>query len=183
MTWAAAAAAVSINVVLTPALPLARRCTAAGLGLMLFLVPALLSSRDWTHPVGPRLAVAAVQGAVSQDEKWQAKNRELTKQRYLQLTNQAWGARLIIWPETAIPVVAPLLKDYLQQLKEQGRAHDAEFAIGLVDFSTQTEEFHNGILVLSETGGGWYYKRHLVPFGEYFPVPAVIRCGAGALIG
>jgi apolipoprotein N-acyltransferase len=24
-------------------------------------------------------------------------------------------------------------------------------------------------------GDGWYYKRHLVPFGEYFPVPAFVR--------
>lgn len=175
VTWAAAMVAVAINVVLAKAQPLARRCVAAGLALILFLVPALLAQHTWTRPVGPRIAVAAVQGAVSQDEKWQAKNRELTKQRYLQLTNQAWGARLIIWPESAIPVVAPMLADYLRQLEEQGRAHDAEFALGLVDFSPQTEEFHNGILVLSESGGGWYYKRHLVPFGEYFPVPAAVR--------
>lgn len=175
VTWAAAMVAVAINVVLAKAQPLARRCLGVGLALILFLVPALLAQHAWTHPVGPRIAVAAVQGAVSQDEKWQAKNRELTKQRYLQLTNQAWGARLIIWPESAIPVVAPLLSDYLRQLEEQGRAHDAEFALGLVDFSPQTEEFHNGILVLSESGGGWYYKRHLVPFGEYFPVPAAVR--------
>ena len=175
VSWAAAMVAVAINVVLAKGQPLARRGLSMGLALILFVVPALLAQHAWTHPVGPRIAVAAVQGAVSQDEKWQAKNRELTKQRYLQLTNQAWGARLIIWPESAIPVVAPLLADYLRQLKELGRAHDAEFALGLVDFSPQTGEFHNGILVLSESGGGWYYKRHLVPFGEYFPVPAAVR--------
>jgi apolipoprotein N-acyltransferase len=175
VTWAAAAIAVSINVMVTPGLPLARRYPAMALALILFLAPALLRGHDWTHPIGPRVRVAAVQGAVSQDEKWQAKNRELTKQRYLLLTNQAWGARLIIWPETAIPVVAPMLQDYLQQLSAQGRAHDAEFAIGLADFNTQTGQFYNGILVLGEAGGSWYYKRHLVPFGEYFPVPAVMR--------
>jgi len=175
VTWAAATIGVAIGVVLTPALPWARRCTALGLAVMLFLLPALLARHEWTVPAGPRVAVAAVQGAVPQDQKWQAKNREPTKQRYLQLTSQAWGARLIIWPESAIPMAAPQLTDYLRQLKEQGRAHGAEFAIGLVDFNLQTEAFHNGILVLSESGDGWYYKRHLVPFGEYFPVPAFIR--------
>ena len=28
---------------------------------------------------------------------------------------------------------------------------------------------------MSESGGGWYYKRRLVPFGEFFPVPAFVR--------
>jgi apolipoprotein N-acyltransferase len=175
VTGCAVLISVAINVALMPAVPLRRRLVAAGGAVMLFLVPALLARHDWTHPAGPRVSVAAVQGAVSQDEKWQAKNRELTKQRYLRLTNQAWGARLIIWPETAIPVAAPLLQDYLRQLQEQGRAHGADFAIGLVDFSVKTEQFHNGLLVLSDSGGGWYYKRHLVPFGEYFPVPAFVR--------
>jgi apolipoprotein N-acyltransferase len=28
---------------------------------------------------------------------------------------------------------------------------------------------------MNEDGDGWYYKRHLVPFGEYFPVPGFVR--------
>ncbi len=47
-------------------------------------------------------------------------------------------------------------------------------AIGLLNFEPQTKRYYNGILVLSD-GGGWYYKRHLVPFGEYFPVPSFVR--------
>ena len=30
-------------------------------------------------------------------------------------------------------------------------------------------------MLLAENGDGWYYKRHLVPYGEYFPVPAFVR--------
>jgi apolipoprotein N-acyltransferase len=28
---------------------------------------------------------------------------------------------------------------------------------------------------MSSAGDGWYYKRRLVPFGEFFPVPAAVR--------
>jgi apolipoprotein N-acyltransferase len=128
------------------------------------------------------VAIAAVQGAVPQDQKWQAKNRDLTLQRYLRLTDQAWGARLIIWPEAALPVLAIEVRDYLQRLQELGRAHDADFAIGLVNYLPATEQYFNGLLVLNGSGeggvddaGSWYYKRHLVPFGEYFPVPGFVR--------
>jgi apolipoprotein N-acyltransferase len=39
----------------------------------------------------------------------------------------------------------------------------------------QTGEIRNGLYAMSSSGDGWYYKRRLVPFGEYFPVPAVVR--------
>jgi apolipoprotein N-acyltransferase len=174
VSWAGAMIAVALNVLLGTGIGWARRIGALAATLLLFLVPALLHHHDWTHAVGEPVSVAAVQGAVPQDQKWQSNNRELTKEKYLHLTEQAWGARLIVWPETAIPVVANDLKAYLQQLKEQGRAHDADFAIGLVDFDVAKAQFHNGILVMS-ADGGWYYKRHLVPYGEYFPVPAFMR--------
>ncbi len=154
---------------------IARRLFALGIIVILFAVPALLRSHDWTRQAGSPLAVAAVQGAVSQDQKWQAKNLEATMARYSQLTVDAWGARLIVWPESALPVLASDIPDYLRRLQEQGRAHGADFAIGLVNYEPKTEQFHNGLLVLSDAGGGWYYKRHLVPFGEYFPVPAFVR--------
>jgi apolipoprotein N-acyltransferase len=174
VTWAAAMISVAINVLLMPTVRLRRRVAALGALLLLF-APALAMRHDWTRPIGPKVSVAAVQGAVPQDQKWQLKNRDLTMQRYLRLTDQAWGAQLIIWPESSLPVLAPEIPDYLRTLKERGRAHGADFAIGLTDYNLQTKQYHNGILVLSGAGDGWYYKRHLVPFGEYFPVPPFMR--------
>ena len=45
----------------------------------------------WTHPVGPPVTVAVVQGAIPQDEKWLESNRETTLELYQTLTEQ--GAR------------------------------------------------------------------------------------------
>jgi apolipoprotein N-acyltransferase len=175
VSWATATIAVALTVLLTPAVPNSRRPIALGAMVILFVVPALLGRHDWTVPLGQPIPIAAVQGAVSQDQKWQEKNRDATMERYSKLTAQAWGARLIVWPEASLPVLANLIPDYLRKLQEQGRAHDADFAIGLLNYEPATQRFYNGLLVLSDAGGGWYYKRHLVPFGEYFPVPSFVR--------
>jgi apolipoprotein N-acyltransferase len=184
VTWASATVSVAIYVLFAPAVRFSRRCLALAAAGLLFAVPVLLARHNWTQPAGAPLAIAAVQGAVPQDQKWQAKNRELTMQRYLRLSGEAWGSRLIIWPEASLPALAPDIQDYLKELAQQGRAHDADFAIGLVDYRPQSKEYFNGILVLGAGGGAratgeagevWYYKRHLVPFGEYFPVPAFVR--------
>jgi apolipoprotein N-acyltransferase len=141
----------------------------------LFAVPLSLARHPWTQPTGPVLPIAAVQGAVSQNQKWQLDNRDATLARYAALTVKAWGARLIVWPESALPVLANDIPDYLHELRSAGRAHDADFAIGLVDYQPETGRYFNGLLVMSAAGDGWYFKRHLVPFGEYFPVPRFIR--------
>jgi apolipoprotein N-acyltransferase len=175
VTWAAAMIAAALNTLLMPDVPRARRLAALGGAVLLLMLPMLISRHPWTRPTGPAIAVAAVQGAVPQDQKWQAKNLQQTMQRYTNLNERAWGAKLIVWPESALPVLANEIPNYLQRLALQGRAHGADFAIGLVSYQPQANQFHNGILVLSEAGEGWYYKRHLVPFGEYFPVPQFVR--------
>jgi apolipoprotein N-acyltransferase len=175
VSWAAVVIAVALNVLLTPGVARSRRILACGGAVILVSASALLRHHDWTQSAGAPIAVAAVQGAVSQDQKWQAKNIAGTMTRYSRLTAQAWGARLIVWPEAALPVLANLIPDYLRRLQEEGRAHGADFAIGLVNYETATKRFFNGLLILSDSGGGWYYKRHLVPFGEYFPVPSFVR--------
>ena len=175
VTAAAAYAAVAVSVVFAPGANAARRAGAVAVIVGVFLVPALAARHAWTRPVGGVLPIAAVQGAVSQDQKWQIKNRDATLARYAKLTEQAWGARLIVWPESALPVLFNIIPDYLANLRKEGRAHGADFAIGIVDYDEATQRFFNGLRVMSESGDGWYYKRHLVPFGEYFPVPSFVR--------
>jgi apolipoprotein N-acyltransferase len=175
VTAAAAFCAAALCAGLTVAAPLQRRIAIALFIAALFIAPALLSRVAWTRNIDAPFQVAVVQGAVSQDQKWLEKNQQETISRYSTLTAQSWGARLIVWPEAALPVLANQLTDYLGSLQAMGRAHHADFAMGLVNFDPQTGAYYNGLRVLSDKGGGWYYKRHLVPFGEYFPVPDFVR--------
>jgi apolipoprotein N-acyltransferase len=175
VTAAAAISAAALSAGLSESVPLRRRITVAFVIAAAFIAPALLSKISWTHNVGDPFQIAVVQGAVSQDQKWLERNREETIERYTNLTSQAWGARLIVWPEAALPLLANDLTDYLAELQSMGRVHHVDFAIGLVNLDPGTGAFYNGVRVISESGDGWYYKRHLVPFGEYFPVPKFVR--------
>lgn len=175
VTWAAAVAAVAVSVVFAPHGNGSARFIALAALTAVFLVPTLASRHAWTRAAGEPIPVAAVQGAVSQDSKWQRKNREATMARYAHLTTQAWGARLIVWPESALPALANNISAYLANLRTMGIAHDTDFVIGLVNYEPETRRYFNGLLVIASTGESWYYKRHLVPFGEYFPVPSFIR--------
>ena len=47
--------------------------------------------------------------------------------------------------------------------------------LGLLNFDLETGEIRNGLYSMSSAGDGWYYKRRLVPFGEFFPVPDAVR--------
>ncbi len=176
VTWAAAYVAVCIAVLLSPRQAGSQRALALGLAIALCGLPAALRRVDFTVSAGARFPAAIVQGAIPQDEKWLDSNRDATLIRYAHLTaERAWGARLIVWPEAALPVLANDLGDYLGALAAAGRKHAADFAIGLVRYEPQNDSYRNGLLVLSEGGEGWYYKRRLVPFGEFFPVPAFVR--------
>ncbi len=175
ITWAAAYAAVALTMLAAPQASPGSRIAAAAVIAALFIAPLLASRHAWTRPSGSAFPIAAVQAAISQDQKWQANNRNATIARYSELTADAWGARLIVWPEASLPVLANSIPDYLDALILAGRQHDADFAIGLVNYDPDTNQYFNGLRVLSADDGGWYYKRHLVPFGEYFPVPGFVR--------
>src|SRR5215475_740113 len=77
------------------------------IALAVLVVPwalgAALYQRAWTHPAGPPVTVAVIQGAIPEDEKWLENNRETTLSIYQSLTERVLGAQLIVWPEAAIP--------------------------------------------------------------------------------
>ena len=141
VTWAAATAAGAFNALLMPAVAVSRRLAAVGIIGALLLIPAVSGRHEWTLADGLPIPIAAVQGAVPQDQKWQAKNLDETMDRYSRLTAQAWGARLIVWPEASLPVLADEIQDYLERLHALVREHGSDLAIGLVDYEPQTKPY------------------------------------------
>ncbi|MGH8442047.1 MAG: apolipoprotein N-acyltransferase [Nevskiaceae bacterium] len=127
----------------------------------------------WTEPDGPPLAVALVQSNIRQDEKWRPDMRYEALARHWRLTQQAWPARLVIWPEVALTQPYHQLEDnYLRDLGRQVAGRDATLLLGILVFDGE-KRFNSVVTVGAATGR--YDKRHLVPFGEYFPIPDFLR--------
>jgi apolipoprotein N-acyltransferase len=172
VTFATAATACAIVLVLHQ-----RRAVAAAVTLVavLWVGGWALTGREWTKPAGGPLPVALVQGAIPQDEKWLAENREATLEKYRALNREALGARIVVWPESAIPLLARDARPYLDAIRAESQAAGSDLLLGLLDFDPETGVVRNGLYAMGAEGEGWYYKRRLVPFGEFFPVPASVR--------
>ncbi len=141
---------------------------------VIFGVGAALGGVRWTHPSGPPLTVGIVQGAIPQDLKWQEDNRERTLEVYRTLTQQVLGQRIIIWPEAALPLLYHEAVPYLTALYREAAAKGSDLVLGLLRYDFDRGEYQNGLVALG-ADEEWYYKRRLVPFGEFFPVPGFVR--------
>ena len=133
-----------------------------------------LSRYEWTRTSGEPVTVSLVQGAISQDLKWQAENRDTTLKLYRELTRQALGSRIIVWPEAALPALAHEVDDYLKERFREARGRGSDLIVGVLRYDFTRKEYRNSIVAMSDERS-WYDKRRLVPFGEYFPVPPFVR--------
>jgi len=129
---------------------------------------------SWTQPAGQPLRVSLVQGNVPQALKWQPKQLLRTLELYLTLTEAHWDSDLIIWPETAVPALAHRVEEsFLAPLAERARAHDSEILLGIPVLESETDRYYNAMITLGGERAS-YYKRHLVPFGEFLPLKGLL---------
>jgi apolipoprotein N-acyltransferase len=151
-----------------------RRIAAAAAIAAILLCGQALSGLEWTRPADGELRVALLQGAVSQDKKWLPEELEPTKTLYLELTRENMDADLIVWPEAAIPSIVADELPYLEAVAAEVAAAGAALVTGMLERDPIDGRYFNALLGLGEEPAV-YRKRHLVPFGEYFPVPAFVR--------
>jgi apolipoprotein N-acyltransferase len=129
-----------------------------------------LKGHEWTQSGGAPLRTALLQGNIVQEEKWLAGNLLPTIDRYLAMTEAHADSDLIIWPEAAIPALAHEIEDMvLEPLQDFAIRHDAAIVLGILYFDSPAEHYYTSLLSLDH-GRDRYDKRHLVPFGEYFPL-------------
>ncbi len=130
----------------------------------------------WTQAAGEPLKVAILQGNIPQEEKWRPDMDVPAMFRYRGMTLQERDADLIIWPEAPLTQTYDMLKDeYFDPLSRQLEQTGATLLAGvLIEEPPLSQHYYNSVIGLGATQGR-YDKHHLVPFGEYFPVPNWIR--------
>ena len=163
-----------------------RRRALVGLGLVLggsWAWGSWVLSRPL--PEAGTIRVGLVQGGIPQEEKWAPESAWANVQRHLELTEQAAarGARLVVWPESAVPFLFdenPVLADALRAVvRRQGiyllfGNDDLEGARGGRD-----SRVFVGAKMLTPSGDlpYRYHKIRLVPFGEYVPMQPLLTLG------
>lgn len=129
-------------------------------------------------PSGEGVVVACVQPNVDPREKWDPARFNRVIQTLDEATGRAaaQGARLVVWPETAIP--RAVLEDAVMLPWVQGlaRNHHVNILVGSTDHSPQGQP-QNTAFLMTDQGqvDGRYAKTHLVPFGEYLPLRSVFE--------
>ncbi|WP_018140412.1 apolipoprotein N-acyltransferase [Thioalkalivibrio sp. ALJ7] len=145
-----------------------QRWLGAGLAGMLVIASVALGLVRWVEPGGAPISVAMVQGNIDQARKWDADGIEYSLGIYEDLTHEAGGVDLVVWPETAIPALYVEVQGPLGQLAQSLAEHDGELLVGVFDHQAAGRHVYNS--VVNVTTGAGYNKRQLVPFGEYIPL-------------
>ena len=129
--------------------------------------------------------VALIQGNLASGEKWADDSAEHSATLYSALTREACAegdVRLVLWPETVLTFPVRHNLHYDGQLRSLSQETGAVLLVGTLDtvFDPETNQtnVYNAMLAYypdGTRGDAIYYKRHLVPFGEYVPMAELIR--------
>ena len=149
---------------------------------MELLALGLGAASDATAPPlrGGSLRVGLLQGNVDQGVKWSPDFAETTMRDYENLARRAVadGARLVVWPETAVPGSVETEPGFGPRLAALAREIGVPMVVGAVGveaFEGDWRFFDSGY-VFDAKGERLdrYDKAHLVPFGEYLPFRPIL---------
>jgi apolipoprotein N-acyltransferase len=129
----------------------------------------------WTTPQPNSIKVTLVQGNIPMSVKWSPDAAISSLQTYENLTEEHWDSQLVIWPETAITLLPHDAVGYLEKLDKKGNKNHTAIITGIpIPQGNQDDNYYNSVVLLG-AGHGHYYKRHLVPFGEYVPLSGLMN--------
>lgn len=174
---------VAVNALFAAAILYApRRALCAVLATVLFACNHLFGLVRISLPRQPEsesVGVAVIQGNVDSHDKWDSASLLQTLNTYEGMTRQAAekGASLVVWPETALPYDLSQNASLTVWLSELSRSCNATLVVGALWTDDAGNEYNSLFLVTPENGfdgSARYDKRHLVPFGEYVPMRALI---------
>ncbi len=152
---------------------------AAGAALLLapWLAGLGLSGHAWTAASGEPLKVAALQGNVEQNLKWDPAQLDAQLALYRDMTLSSRPADLIVWPETAVPVLKEFAEGYLSVMGRVAADRDAALITGVPvrQANERGEKRYYNAITVTGWGEGTYLKQRLVPFGEYVPLQDMLR--------
>lgn len=167
-------AAILISIVLTGK----DRIAAISLIFLPWVIGSFLNLAKWTEAYGEPIRSTIIQGGVSQDKKWLPEQRQSILNFYRDATLLETESELIVWPEVAIPSLQDQNINFLNAINRDAKSNNQTVLVGILEREVKnnlSSKIYNSLLMLGSSEYQVYRKRHLVPFGEYFPVPNSVR--------
>ena len=135
-----------------------------GVGLVvLWGLGWLAGAHEWTEPAGDPVRVSLLQGNIDQAEKWKPEMRDITIARYMKMTRNEWydsdwGARLVVWPESAIPAFADQVEEaVILPLQKEAAASNSDLLIGVPVLDRTDWRYYNAVMAVTGDGVNYYY--------------------------
>ncbi|GAC1658463.1 MAG: apolipoprotein N-acyltransferase [Vulcanimicrobiaceae bacterium] len=125
------------------------------------------------HAAPANVRIAAVQGNISQDVKWDRATLAQAERRYSDLTQRAaaFHPQLVVWPETVMTTPQGLQNagELSAHLGRIASSLQTTLATGSID--VHGAQYYNASFIYNPSGqlSDVYDKRQLVPFTEGFP--------------
>lgn len=140
---------------------------------LLIIAPLGLKNTSWTTVSNQPISIGAIQANLAMRDKWDEALFWNLLKYYEQNINKLLGKEVIILPESAIPLPASYLHDYLSKLHHKALAAHSAVLLGILQPSNEDEiSYYNSMIALGKATGT-HTKQQLVPFGEYIPSPFV----------
>ncbi len=128
-----------------------------------------LQQISWTEKFSDPLNITMIQGNIPQEMKWRREDRRKILDIYQDATQLNWNSDLIVWPEVAIPGRSEDLQDnFLTPMSLQASENNSNLLVGILVSDWMRRIYYNSMMLMGDHQGV-YHKRHLVPFGEYYP--------------
>lgn len=140
----------------------------------LWSVTLWLPADHWTIDSEDRLTVGLVQANIDQNEKWLPSKvpQHIALQR--QMSESLWGLDLVLWPEAAIPALYHRAEPLIDLLQQRAIESGSTFVSGIPYKNVADGAVYNSIVGL-DNQTQLYFKRKLVPFGEFIPLEDILR--------
>lgn len=150
-----------------------------GILLLVWWGTGLVASKLIVRPSGtPAIKAALLQPNISQEMRWDEANVTDIFGRMMRMTVEAArnGAKVVIWPESTVPLSYTQTPAYQQAIEEVSRQFDVDIILGSVatDPARPGRIWNSAFLASGGATIGHYDKIRLVPFGEYVPLRKVL---------
>lgn len=129
-----------------------------------FAIQVPILGEDPSRPV-----IRIVQPNVAQTEKWDPAHKVVHLNRLIELSQGgAETPDLVVWPETALAQLIEFAQPSIDSISDSMAGVPV---ISGIQRRVSDNIYHNSMILIGRGGeiNAVYDKRHLVPFGEYFP--------------